>query len=435
VGEDDPKRFSRHNLLPPQESCSKMLTTRSQSKAEESVKEFEIGPPVVTPEKKYHKRPVKAGRSLFQKRGGCIDAIPAELFIIIRSYLRKRDYRELMNTSQSLFQEIKFHTVKFTLQGRYKWKRMQEFRSEKEKKQYFNEFVKSVVANKAEQISVALYQPRLKEVRDYSFLFPGIHKLSIVCSGQSLKSFPIQSAFSNICKVVLSNVILDYYFPAGLENVQVLELDRCEGLKDINNLSQVTSLKKLVIDCCYELERMEMVTNVPEMFIRDSGVEDCGFVGNQNILHLQGENLNFGGSFQKLSNIQVLTLMCIFPEDPDELLPLQQIPFISLHNPSENEYYPLPVLYGKQIKLYRFDLSSWEEKGVELPNMEILELIECEISNLPILPNLHSLQIIDCDCLADFPFFPKLKKCLICGMNCKLTDVSMFSHVNYLQLK
>jgi hypothetical protein len=418
-----------------------MPTTRHQTKTEESVKESEVGP-LITPKKIYHKLPVKVDRSLFQKRGGCIDAIPAELFVIIQSYLLKREYRKLMNTSQSLFQEIKFHTVKYTFQGPNKWTRIQGFQSEKEKKKYFRELVKSVVANKADQISVYLNQPERKEIREYSFLFAGVYKLWISFSWQqSLKRFPLQTAFSNIYHVVISGVCLDSTFPAGLENVQILEFNGCESLEDINNLSQVTSLKRLVIDCCCDLERMNLVTNVPEIIIRDSAVEDCGFVGNQNILVLMtslGRTFNFGGSFQSLSNIQALTLSCDFLVDhlpDDSLLPLQQIPFISLHNPTENEYYPLPVLYGKQIKLYNFDLSSWEEEGVELPNIEILELIDCEVCNLPNLPNLHSLQIIECDYLDDFPFFPKLKKCFICGVNCKLTDVSMFSHVNYLQLK
>jgi hypothetical protein len=423
------------------ESCSNMPTTRSQTKAEESVKESEISPPVVTPEKIYHKLPEKVDRSLFQKRGGCIDAIPAELFVFIQSYLRELEYRNLMNTSQSLFQDIKFHTVKYTFQGPYKWKQMQGFHSDKEKKEYFSELVNSVVARKADQISVVLYQPRLKEVRQYSFLFPGIHNLSILCPyKQSLKGFPMHSAFSNISHVIISNVTLNYYFPAGLENVEILEFDRCEDLANINSLSQVTTLKKLVIDCCYDLHTLNLVTNVPEMFIRDSAVEDCSFVGNQNIIHLEcstGRSFTFGGSFQSLSNVQALTLKCDFHENRypyDTLLPLQQIPFISLYNTTHNaNYYSLPVFYGKQIKLHNFDLSSWD--GAELPNVEILELIECKISVLPITPNLHSLKIVDCDSLANFPFLAKLKKCLISGVNCKLTDVSMFAHVNYLQLK
>jgi hypothetical protein len=414
-----------------------MPTTRSQVKKGEQFTVAQEGKKT-RPEKFFLKIPAKTDLTLFRRSGGCIDSVPAAVFTIIQFFLSEREYRELMNTSLVLFQDLKFRTVKYTFRGPENWKKMEGFFDKKSQKDFFLNLMNSNVSNKSQQVGVFAFEPSLRTLTENADIFQGIHKLRLICHWKTdLRNFPLSFAFSSICHLVLVNVELSDTFPAGLVNVSVLELQTVWSLRDINELQHVTTLKKLLIQNCHDLEEMSELINIPTMIVTGTAVQDFSFLGHSKISYLrifiQDRERQL---LSKFSNLQALSLNCAFPSENSEsfLLPLQNIPLIRLVNRNWNsDVIRTPILNGKQVKLQSFDLSLWQ--GAELPHLEVLELISCKISVFPIVPNLHSLKLSDCIGLVTVPFLPKLKKCYICGEASTISDVSMFSHVHYLQLR
>jgi hypothetical protein len=414
-----------------------MPTTRSQVRKGEQSTDDQEGKKS-KPEKNFLKIPAKTDLTLFRRSGGCIDSVPSAIFTIIQCFLSEREYRELMNTSLVLFQDIKFHTVKYNFRGPENWKKMEGFLNKKSQKDFFLNLMNSNVSSKSQQVDVLAFEPSQRNLTENADIFQGIHKLRLICHWRTdLSNFPLSFAFSNICHLVLINVELSDTFPAGLVNVSVLELQTVWSLRDINELRHVITLKKLVIENCHDLEEMSELTNIPTMIVTGTAVQDFTFLGRSKMsylrifIHDRERQL-----LTKFSNLQALSLNCAFPYENSEffLLPLQNIPLIRLVNRNWNsDMIRTPVLYGKQVKLQNFDLSLWQ--GAELLHLEVLELISCKISVFPVVSNLHSLKLSDCIGLVIVPFLPKLKKCYICGETSTIADVSMLSHVHYLQLR
>jgi hypothetical protein len=71
--------------------------------------------------------PPKNDTSLFQKQG-CIESLPTVILQFVQDYSEEKDYRNLMNTNSSTFQQIKSETVKYSLVGPKGWDRMNPYK-------------------------------------------------------------------------------------------------------------------------------------------------------------------------------------------------------------------------------------------------------------------------------------------------------------------
>jgi hypothetical protein len=87
------------------------------------------------------------------------------------------------------------------------------------------------------------------------------------------------------------------------------------------------------------------------------------------------------------------------------------------------------------LKMFHFSLD-WEEeeKGKEIPNVEILDISSCKIGKrLPLLSKVHSLYLSSVDEIQSIPFIPTLRKCTVSQCN-QLTDFTTVSHVKQLSV-
>jgi hypothetical protein len=410
-----------------------MRTTRSKTTKQPDDGNKYVPPP----SKSFQKIPVKIDESLFQKRNGCIDAVPAPIFEIIQLFLNEHDYRELLNSSLLLFQSIKYQTVRYTFKGPDKWNRIGGFSDKKAQRDFFAEFIRNNVRDKSKQVVMNLNHPPKKDLVDNQENIQGIARVTFwAVRTTDYNNWPLMSIFSNIHHVLLCNVDSIQVFPEGLQNVVVLEIFHWMNLTNLNALHKVTSLKKLTVKNCFQLNNMNLVTNIPEMTLQENSFlhNYDFFLGNQthlSLLHYVHLPVAF---FTKFSRLQVLVLNCQFPDGAViDFSAFQQIPLVSLH--SRRYQIILPVFYGRQLKLHNFKLTSWEEVS-ELPNVEILELEKCEIGVLPSMPNLRALKIRDCYSLLTIPYFPKLRRCFIDGGNkTQISDVSTLSHLYHVYLR
>jgi hypothetical protein len=332
-----------------------MRTTRSKTTKQPDDGNKYVPPP----SKSFQKIPVKIDESLFQKRNGCIDAVPAPIFEIIQLFLNEHDYRELLNSSLLLFQSIKYQTVRYTFKGPDKWNRIGGFSDKKAQRDFFAEFIRNNVRDKSKQVVMNLNHPPKKDLVDNQENIQGIARVTFwAVRTTDYNNWPLMSIFSNIHHVLLCNVDSIQVFPEGLQNVVVLEIFHWMNLTNLNALHKVTSLKKLTVKNCFQLNNMNLVTNIPEMTLQENSFlhNYDFFLGNQthlSLLHYVHLPLAF---FTKFSRLQVLVLNCQFPDGAViDFSAFQQIPLVSLH--SRRYQIILPVFCGKQVKLHNFKLT------------------------------------------------------------------------------
>lgn len=163
--------------------------------------------------------------------------IPPEILRIIQQYLKDHDNRQLLNTSQAIFRQLKSETVCYNLFANWSKTQMEAIEELDQLKDRL-----SFVRDKCKQISLHL-----------------IHLSSDIL----LLCIPFISSFSNIYHVHLQRIDLEHL--SGLTGIKILELSHSRRLSTIEF---IPGLKRLILDRLDNLTEIPLnYGNIPELQI------------------------------------------------------------------------------------------------------------------------------------------------------------------------
>jgi hypothetical protein len=364
--------------------------------------------------------PPKYDTSLFQKKGDCIEGMPIPIFQIIQKFLNEQDYLDLMNANLLTFQPIKYETVHYTLVGPERWSNF-DFCADEYKEATVVQIINGV-KDKSKQVAMRIKGVTQTILFKYAHLFEGIGKLTLEHATLG-KDFAFH-IFSKIRRLKLSGVdgLNRQPFQADFDfaNLEELELNCCR-VSEIIAWNSSKSLKKVIISSCSPLSSLPPLDDIPVVFIMSTSVTHLQSIGHHKEFSCVGSTLDNETlallnqpSFYK--GLQSLSLCCTF-NNPD-LLFCQNIPFVDLYNSSNsyrNDFYPpLPVLYGKELKIQHFSLASWN--GQLFSNVVRCDLKNClDLIHFPQMEALQSLKLENCSTLVGIPSLSSLKDLWIRG--------------------
>jgi hypothetical protein len=193
--------------------------------------------------------------------------------------------------------------------------------------------------------------------------------------------------FNNIRHLKLSDIGIDSNqsnFPVNLdlENLAELELNHCR-FREIVAWNSSLCLKKVTITCCNMLASIPPLVGIPVVSIyATSSLTHFKSSGCQEKFSCIGSRLDEATmvainqpSFYH--GLKELELNCTF--DVLDFSFCQHIPVLDLSIQTSSYRSdpcpPLPILYGKELRLYHFSLASWN--GVIFSNVLKCELKSC----------------------------------------------------------
>lgn len=316
--------------------------------------------------------------------------LPTAIFSLVSDYLEPYDYLRLMNSSRSLFKDIKFETILHT----YKISMVSGGLSTADMDVHFQKFDK--VRRKFDtfarqrQLKLVLMaipeQPLLK----YASYFTKIYDINVHFSGTVSANFDftifdniskvwlhgfhgiqkISNGFENIRQLTIMNFkdLISIHCP--LMNLDVLHVHNCGNLVSFHHLSNVKSItisycEKLQIDLSTTKDSLQRLfyTEIPSIFSIDT---------------------------IPFHSMQYLSLTGLTRVDENALQAISRIPHVDLS--MMGQYIPeFPLFYGKNLSLYGFSLLLWVES---LETLQELSLSCCKnCKKLPKLPKLRKLQL------------------------------------------
>jgi hypothetical protein len=404
------------------------------------------------PSAEYHCIPWKYNPFITQEYGGYFAILPSIILPIIKEYLRQYDFVQLLNTNLSLFQLYKFENIKYKIV--HPATKFSKNGSELERVVTFpTGFIEKGVKNKSQQISVYLLGPNTSLLQQMDGIYCGVSKLSLHGYYARWNEINLKSCFNNISHLILQNVETIKIFPEGLENVEILELTNWRYLKNIDALSGIPTLKKLILEKCPHIEDIRAVANVIPKFKFQSNYSTPS--GND-IVGLHQTHLSFncfsvsesGIRLENLTSLQELTLGGNFSNELLLLscMMLKNIPVLQLAQIPSNESRRtiLPFfLARKQMILSGFNLKKWNEnlfpsnqlEEIQNSTLIYLKLKSCTIdSSIPSIPSLQFLKMIDINGFISMPYFPVLQSCFLSKCEQRIQNFDNISNIYYLKL-
>jgi hypothetical protein len=368
--------------------------------------------------------PIKHDLSLFQKKSGCIEALPVQIFQMIQSYLNEREYRNLMNTNLSSFQLIRYETVHYTFKSPTKWHEINSC-AQKDQEEYL-QFIIANIKDKSKQISMTMSTKDYTKLLHIRNLIKGISSFSF-CGNYGHMSLNFDfTIFQNIVEVSLENIHGIGVIHSGLEHVQVLKLKNLTNLKEIQGINHAKNMKLLILMGCRQLTMIPSLDNIREVMILDTNILNFISNGSHRKFHYIMNSKTIASSslksIEKFHSLDNLTLLCGFPIDYNcNLSNLSTIKSIHLDIYSANESVSLSnvffpsVYHGTELFLRNLHLSQWNYSNLFFSNLEKLHLINClEIELLPEMPCLKELKIKTCKQMKIIRSFPNLISMHLC---------------------
>jgi hypothetical protein len=337
----------------------------------------------------------RRNNSLIQTVGGSVKAVPASLFPMIQENLNEKDYRNLMNTSLSAFQDIKYETVRYTFPSLFEWRKVGLSMNPPINLPTIINYIYSIVEHNVKDLSkqVSLRFQGRSTGYDHNDLldnmyYQELYKLSRCCKVifRNCPSIP-EHYFDNIYHVIIDTCKFIDSFPPGLQNISILEIYNCEYLSDIKNID-----------------------GLQQLIIAGSGVAQdfCNFhqipVVRVDWNKVSGEAWSFSlplTVFPQFSFLQELILKMDFKSvTSTEYQCLINIPLLCLHHLERSRPRPMiPVLlHARILEISGFDIDSCCWEGATFANLEMLRFEDCTFKGVNRLsasfPVLHTLEII-----------------------------------------
>jgi hypothetical protein len=348
----------------------------------------------------YKKIPSRQDGTLIQARSGSMRAVPASLFPVIQAYLPESDYRNLMNTNLSIFQDSKYETVRYSFSSLLEWRKLGLAMNPPINLPTIINYIYSMVETNVKDISKQV------SLRIQGFMVSGfdrddcmdnmyykeLYKLSR-CHKVIFRNCPRirEHYFDNIYHVIIHFNDFVEPFPPGVKNVKILEIHYCEYLEDIQNVDDIDGLQQLIIAGSGVIHNFCDFRRIPVVRLDWK---------NADYEIIQGFTLPLT-LFPQFSFLQELILKTNFASSAFDSSVYQcfvNIPVLGLHQIDHSFSRPvLPVvLQARVLEISGFNIASWEEGN--FTNLEMLRLENCVFEGVDRLsvsfPMLHTLEIL-----------------------------------------
>jgi hypothetical protein len=354
--------------------------------------------------------------------------LPIVIYHEIHSFLKHHDYRQLTNCSSSVFRSIKYETVYYNFSLNAK-ELTQEIEIGCSK---YNQFVNNV-NHKSRQISVSFvnftHQALTVEITN-CFSLSNLHRLYVY-------NFTIPETYNIDFMGTISHIKLSYIIglrklPTLTEAVQSVELEHMNDFHDVSNLSTV---KRLVMQHCHNVTDVSSLRNVPDLTIVDWSKElNLQSLGNHRKLEYITSNRI--RNVAHLSKIPHLILVSSNSFDCD-LTVLENIPTLVLESVSEPRLYPVPILRNvTSLELAYMSLIKWKagENNASVSLVKNLKLSDCVDVHFTRFPELRELNLDYCRQIDDQTIQQLANSCrklqkLIITDGGTITDLSPLGHL------
>eukprot|EP01040_Poterioochromonas_malhamensis_P000652 gene652-695_t len=366
--------------------------------------------------REYQVLPPKNDISLFQKRGDCIEGLPIAIFLLVKSFLKSSDYRELMNCNLATFQPIKYETVEYNIIGPERWLPIDSVHDDRKK-----DFVKTLinsVKNKSKQISMTMKYISTELFESSIDLFEGIYSLVATVEGHGVKARRTGDldfrVFNNIHTLNLHSLPVTS-ISGGLENVVRLELCSFPNLRFISNINNNKTLQHLTIKSCYSLTHLDFILEDIKSIHINCPYLTClgglrGDIEEITLITAAQITLKTVNSLTEIApKLKSLDLSCLFPYEFNDYHIFQSISTLRLpgnRNGTEKKPSLSPVFESKTLKLVFFDLKPWNNSHAVFDNLQDLELTRC--SGIVTLPVISSLKVLKINLLQHLKTIPTL---------------------------
>ncbi len=373
--------------------------------------------------------------AMVQTKSNNMQRLPSDMLLLIRNYLSDYDYLSLMNCNLSMFSSMKYETVYFRFSNNgIEWT-LHDMSS------IMN--IIQRVKDKRRQVHMKLRQVSISQVMEYSQLFEGIHRVSITLSDtDNIPPLTFNfNIFNNIFQVELYKFCNIRIINDGFHNVNTLIIDYCRDLREIQNINNDKSLRKIIITECdflsefnLGLEGIETVEVQSRRFHRiTSSLNSLKQLSIISQVTISSELME--AIYERAPFIQSLKLQCKLPDHPN-FTALKEIPHLTLFPRNSIEYiYPIPFS-NDALSLSSFDLASWNQISCTFENIRKLYLKGITgLIDFPIMPNLSELSLTCCHTLRSIPSLEKLAylKIRICRRLTSIAEIQPSLRVVDLQ--
>ncbi len=359
--------------------------------------------------------PAKNDLTPFQKSGSSIEGLPTPIFQIIQTFLCEADYRGLTNCNLATFQPIKFETVRYSLLGPEFWEASDIIPRQRQREFFLN--LLNSVKDKSNQIALKMISSTASIIGNQD-LFQGIRKLKLIGKHVGVKKFDFRM-FNNIYEVVLRRFSGIEYITEGFEGVVKLYISDFSNLISITNINSNKTLQRLTITCCSSYQSLEQsIDGLSHVDIICSLFSRLRSFGGQTHLSIITKEILSSDTLNTLTNsletLRYIYLDMNFPPEFQNYSLFQNIAQVTLLLPDTNEEMPcFPIFEGEHLFLRAFSLSLWNGASKSISSFQSLlslRLQSCEnIIELPNMPSLQLLSLIDCFPLKFIPTFWQLK--------------------------
>ncbi len=319
-----------------------------------------------------------------------IRLIPTEIFKIIQSYLTKSDWRNLLNSNKTIFQNIKEETVYYDL--------FIDWRKKGANEKFFqitddlSRFYQSV-KDKHHQISLRINSPTEENIQQCSDFFPGIHKLTLRTNNGKCnfwKKSPNMTIFSNIHHLIL-HYVEGIHHLTGLVGIKILEISISQSIIAID---YIPGLKRLVLDTLNELTDISNYSHIPELMINNCYKLNFKNPGNHNKLSITSHEIDDISIFQ---NIQYLTINYLsnLLNDNHSHLPIFYH-LIHLHL----DFSDIKIFnfsYFPNLQFLKLALACIPSNVMFPASLKIAEFSNCSFDDLSVVRHVKQLKFSDCE--------------------------------------
>lgn len=330
--------------------------------------------------------------------------LPFELYSFIQCYLTQLDYLQLMNSSEGLFQQIKFETIIYTFS-------LRESRNRNVTPDNTSGLMKLIekVKDKSKQIYIIMHHISSRNVFNYKHLFEGIFCVSINRIRRNISDELLDcTVFNNVKRVIIHDDLTNVkYIPntrdvqlhtisCGFENIIRLELYDIADLRSITNINQSKALQYLSIIRCSRLSTLNVLLD------------------NVKIIHLECQSLShLVGLSKSIEKLTLITSMMLSNGTLQALnLVVPTLKYLNLQcgftaHQTLNDFCS-PTFDGRTLILRRYNVLPTINN---FPNLIKLDLNDCNhLIYFPIISSLRELKIYHCLELISIPTLPNLTK-------------------------
>ncbi len=334
-------------------------------------------------------------------------SIPTVIYTLINEYLSRTEFLRLLNTSKTVFLDVKRETIYYNLGSTASILFCKDTK--------FREFVLNQVYNPSKQISLDLFSHYQRNLHTFYQNAINVHKLMIrdldrvtsvdlygTIEELTIQNFEKLKIIQNFEKVKIFKIydcpkfqslsyrsdclqdVLIANCPSlrntrGLERVPVLSFHFCRGLHDISNLGK--HQKQLSLKGCIRLASVNHLGNIPELQIVDCpNVVDVSGLGNV-------PNL-------EINNCPAISLDSLSLLNRNKKLKLALVPLHSYYHTGDCEKIEL-------VSLPLEDLSKGDLSGCKEFQLRFCERV-IDVSPLRHIDNVYLFrchQIVDISCL------------------------------------